>query len=164
MKDLLHESWPLVAVVALTVVLALQIPRRALFFTPVPVRAAKPYASFVSYDRDAYARLEQRVRMSWQVRAQGVDPGAGSHLDEFGLDEDMPPPAEMPLPGDFVSRGTSVATKAVPAPLLPPSVAETAALRPVSEPPDDDADARALRRELLELPQSLNEMQKEKTP
>ena len=48
MSRLVRDCWPLVAVVALTAILALQIPRKAIFFTPVPVAASEPFASFVA--------------------------------------------------------------------------------------------------------------------
>ena len=158
MRNLVHELWPLVAVVALTLVLALQIPRKALLFRPAPVSAGTPYASFVAYSPEAYARLMQRVRMSWQVRSQGVDPGAGSRVDELGLDEEAPPRAELALPASFsVSSPSSSAPAVAVVSLLPPSVADAAPPATLPVPPDDGAEARALRAELTELPQSLKE-------
>ena len=92
MRGLLRELWPLFAVVALTTVLALQIPRKALFFAPVPPRRQAPFASFATYGPQAYAQLVQKVRMSWQLRAQGFDATAASRVDELDLVEDYPPP------------------------------------------------------------------------
>ena len=158
MRNLVHELWPLVAVVALTLILALQIPRKALLFRPAPVSPNAPYASFVAYSPEAYARLMQRVRMSWQVRSQGVDPGAGSRVDELGFDEPPPPRAELALPASFSAPPPVSHASAVSAvPLLPPSVADAAPPTALPTPPDDGAEARALRAELTDLPQSLKE-------
>ena len=157
MRRLLHELWPLAAVVALTVVLALQIPRKALFFAPQPVRAVTPFASFVEYAPEVYDRLVQQVRMSWQVRAQGVDPGADSRVDELGGEEELPLPAELALPAAFVAAAPAVLPMSGAASLRPPSVADDEPPTPVPVAPDDDAEARALRADLIRLPASLQE-------
>ena len=160
MRRLLHEFWPLAAVVALTVVLALQIPRKALFFAPAPVHGVTPFASFVEYAPDVYDRLVQRVRMSWQVRAQGIDPGAGARVDEPGGEEEIPLPAELALPDAFLAASPAALPVTATVPLRPPSVADAVPPAPVPVAPDDTAEARALRADLVRLPLSLQE----KTP
>ena len=164
MRDFLRSVWPPVAVVAFTLVLALQIPRKALFFSAEPVAEPVSFASFAEFDANAYGRIVQKVRMSWQVRAQGIDPGAGSRVDDLGFDEAAPEPAALPLPGGFPVHAAVRPAPAAPAPLQPPSVADAGAPVAVPVAPDDGADARELRRELLALPLSLNEMQKESMP
>ena len=153
MKRLLHELWPLAAVVALTVTLALQIPRKALFFTPEPAAAPAPYATFVTYDATAYEALRQKVRMAWQMRGP-TGPALESRVDAFALVDETPGFAPLPLPREFAAPWTGTATASAPAaPLLPPSVADRAALTPVATAPDDAAEARAaLRADLLALP------------
>ena len=157
MRRLLHELWPLAAVVALTMVLALQIPRKALFFAPEPVRGVVPFVSFVEYAPEVYDRLMQRARMSWQVRAQGADPGAASRVDELGGEEELPLPAELLLPDAFAAAAPAALLRAGTASLWPPSVADAEPPAPVPGAPDDDAEARALRADLIRLPASLQE-------
>lgn len=153
MNRLLHELWPLGAVVALTVLLALQIPRKALFFAPVAARAPEPFAAFVSYDAAAYEAVMQKVRMSWQLGAR-TGPGVESRVDAFDVPEEPPPPEPLPLPRAFAVPWTSPLPPPEPVALLPPSRADAAPPAPVAAPPDD-ADERRLRAELLALPASL---------
>ena len=160
MRRFLHAAWPLAAVLALTFGLAVQIPRKALFFEPARRLETVPFASFVSYDAAAYGALVRKVRMSWQMRSRAAGPHVESPVDLVGLGEALPPPAELPLPRDFlVPRVDAPSAAAGPAPsLLPPSVADARRARPVSVPPDDGEDARArLRRDLLRLPDALRE-------
>ncbi|MGN0847525.1 MAG: hypothetical protein ACI4RA_09110 [Kiritimatiellia bacterium] len=158
MKRLVRDCWPLLAVVALTAVLALQIPRKALLFEPVGVTVPKPFASFVTYDAATYGAVVQRARMSWQVRGSTV-PTSESRIDAFDFVDDAPPLGALPLPDEFTARRAPGALDDGAVPLLPPSTADAAALVPVSVPPDDGADARrlrqALRADLLTLPESL---------
>lgn len=167
MSRFLHAVWPLVAVVSLTVLLVLQIPRKALSFRPgTPVRTV-PFASFVEYDAASYDALMRKVRMSWQVRAQGIDPRAGNHVEALGGDDEPPLPGRLGLPkGFFAVRGGAGAESpaAQKDPLLPPSVADAAPPRPVLSAPDDADVARALREELLTLPESLQEQEQEFNP
>lgn len=152
-----QELWPLAAVVALASVLALQIPRKALFFAPAQPEPAEVFATFAEYRPEAYAELVQKVRMSWQVRTHAVDPGAESRLDALEFDEEVPPPAALPLPGTFAARAPLPEPNFARPDLLPPTRADRTAPRPVAAPPDDAAEARALRADLLALPPSLQE-------
>ena len=103
--------------------------------------------------------------MSWQLRAQGFDATAASRVDELDLVEDYPPPPELGLPAGFARRPPAVSAAPASAPLLPPSVADAAPPRPVARPPDDGDEVRTLlRRELLEIPESLKETEKESMP
>ena len=165
MRNLLHQLWPLAAVVSLVAVLALQIPRKALLFTPVPERVPKPFASFVQYDARTYAALVQRARMSWQVRAPGDDPAADGREDDLGADAGEPPPAELPLPAEFsLRRAADVTASAASAALRPETAAIPPPATPVPVPPDDGAEADDLRRDLRELPDSLKTTEKEPMP
>lgn len=166
MRQFLHAVWPPAAVVALTVVLVLQIPRKALFFSSIPRMETVPFASFVAYDEAAYGALVRKVRMSWQVRSQTVDSRVESGLDAVGREEELLPPAELGLPsGFFAGRGAGTPVPSgARASLMPPSVADLEPPRPVAVSPDDDAAAKALRADLLVLPESLQEKEREKTP
>ena len=126
--------------------------------------------------QDAYisgAELAGRLGVSrtavWkamgQLRAQGFDATAASRVDELDLVEDYPPPPELGLPAGFARRPPAVSAAPASAPLLPPSVADAAPPRPVARPPDDGDEVRTLlRRELLEIPESLKETEKESMP
>ncbi len=155
MRRLFLKTWPLMAVVALTTTLALQIPRKALFFKPVAVDSPKPFASFMSYDAAAYEAVVQKARMSWQVR--GVRGRTfESHVDAFDfVEDDMPSLKPLGLPDEFARVRAPGTVAAMPVPLLPPSVADVSALVPVATPPKDDGETRRIRAELLELPESL---------
>jgi len=163
-RQFLHSVWPLASVCALTVVLSLQIPSRALFFRPANRLDTVPFASCVVYDARAYEALVRKARMSWQVRARGVDPRAESAVDAIGLEEAPPAPDALALPADFFSSSAASPRAERACPLAPPSVADAAPVRPVAAPPDDAAGARALRDELLTLPESLLEQEKEYRP
>lgn len=154
MKRLLHESWPLAAVVALTTILALQIPRKALFFEPVAARPPDPFASFVVYDAAAYEAVVQKVRMSWQMRG-AAGPAFESRVDAFDFAEDAPPRPPLGLPRAFSVPWTSDPQPPARVPLLPPSLADRAPLVPVPAPPDDTAEAHQIRADLLALPAAL---------
>ena len=154
MKRLLHENWPLVAVVALATILALQIPRKALFFEPVAARPPEPFASFVVYDAAAYEAVVQKVRMSWQMRG-AARPAFESRVDALDLSEDAAPRPPLGLPRAFSVPWTSDPPPPARASLLPPSLADRAPLVPVSAPPDDTAEARRIRADLLALPAAL---------
>ena len=154
MNRLLHESWPLVAVVALTTILALQIPRKALFFEPVAARPPEPFASFVVYDAAAYESVVQKVRMSWQMRG-AAGPAFESRVDAFDFAEDAPPRPALGLPRAFTVPWTSAPPPPARASLLPPSLADRAPLVPVPAPPDDAAEAHQVREDLLALPDTL---------
>ena len=96
MRRILHACWPLAAVVMFTVALALQIPRKALFFRPVKLERSVPYASFVEFGESEYAAIMQKVRMSWQVRSHGAGAYAESPIGALDPD-DEPPPAPLDL-------------------------------------------------------------------
>lgn len=154
MSRLIRDCWPLVAVVALTAILALQIPRKAIFFTPVPVVESEPFASFVAYDAETYESVLQRVRMSWQIRTAAENPYE-SRVDALDLGEEdlrFPP---LGLPAEFSAQRMAEPISVSRAPLLPPSLANRSALVPVAAPPDDHVELRALRADLLSLPESL---------
>lgn len=154
MKRFIHECWPLAAVVALTTILALQIPRKAIFFSPAPVSIARPFASFVTYDAAAYESVMQKVRMSWQMSGVAETPFE-SRVDALDFTEDVPEFRSLDLPSEF-SVGYEAEPVANPSvSLLPPSVADCSALVPVDDPPDDRQEANALRADLLSLPESL---------
>lgn len=154
MNRLVRDSWPLVAVVALSTILALQIPRKALFFTPVTVSESEPFASFVMYDAKSYESVIQRVRMSWQMRG-GAENAYESRVDALDFAEDVPNLPPLGLPSEFSSQRLDEPVTVAFTSLLPPSVADRSVLVPVATPPDDGQEARDLRVDLLSLPESL---------
>ena len=119
-----------------------------------PAAAPAPYATFVTYDATAYEALRQKVRMAWQMRGP-TGPALESRVDAFALMDETPAFAPLPLPRAFAAPWKGTATAPAPvAPLLPPSVADRAALTPVATAPDDAAEARAaLRADLLAFPE-----------
>lgn len=154
MRRIIHDCWPLAAVFALTTILALQIPRRAIFFAPVPVAPPTSFASFVTYDAATYELIMQKVRMSWQMRnaTESTFESRGDALDFVG---DEPRLSPLGLPPEFSVRRTFESIVPPPVPLLPPSVADRSALVPVAVPPDDGQETRDLRADLLSIPESL---------
>ena len=122
MRRFLHAWWPVAAVVLFTVTLVLQIPRKALFFQPRDVEPMEPFVSFVALDDGAYARLVQRIRMSWQIRGRPLAGGiADSRTDAFDFSSPLPPPAYLPLRAVAESSSMPSATPPPPPALLPPS-------------------------------------------
>ena len=96
MRELLHDWWPVAAVTLFTLLLVLQIPRKAIF-PPVPSEnAVAPFASFVTLDDDAYAAALQSVRMSWQLRARAQFSGVESRTAAFEFDDTPLPPLTLP--------------------------------------------------------------------
>jgi len=157
MRQLLHAVWPLMAVIAFTAALALQIPRKALFFQPAMTLSEPAFASFVEFDQAAYAKVMQQVRMSWQMRSKGGAARTESPLAVLDMAEESPPrPESMALPDSFFAgRGRSAPRiDAAQSALRPPTLAaprETLSLAA----PDDAEERRQLRTRLLELPPSL---------
>ena len=146
MRDVLHDWWPVAAVTLFTLLLVVQIPRKAIF-PPAPVEnAVTPFASFVTLDDDAYAAALQRVRMSWQLRSRAQLGGGESRTAAFEFDEPLPAPR---------------AASAAPAPLFPATLARSG-VEGLAEAAAASAHPRDA--ELLALPDSLQEKEKEKTP
>ena len=67
----------------------------------------------------------------------------------------LPPRPPLGLPRAFSVPWTSDPPPPARASLLPPSLADRAPLVPVSAPPDDTAEARRIRADLLALPAAL---------
>ena len=156
MRGIFHEWWPVAAVTLFTLVLVVQIPRKAIF-PPTPAEQdVEPFASFVTLDDDAYATALQRVRMSWQLRARTQLGGGESRTAAFEFDDPVPAPRALPVGAAFSApyRAPRAAPPA-PAPLLPASLARSGV-----EGLAEAAEAAGLPRdaELLELPDSLQEM------
>ena len=160
MRDVLHDWWPVAAVTLFTLLLVVQIPRKAIF-PPSPEESDEaPFASFVTLDDDAYAAALQRVRMSWQLRARTQLSGGESRTTAFDFDEPTPAPRTLPVGAAFASPyRVPRAEPPPPAPLLPATLAQSGVegLAEAAEAAGRPRDA-----ELLELPDSLQE--KEKTP
>lgn len=154
MRRLIHDCWPLAAVVALTTILALQIPRKAIFFSPASVAAVRPFASFVTYDSAAYESVMQKVRMSWQMSGVAETPFE-SRVDALDFTEDVPEFRSLDLPSEFTVGHVAESVEVPQTPLLPPSVADHSALAPVAAPPDDGQEKVELRADLLSIPESL---------
>lgn len=162
MRDFIHDWWPVGAVTLFTLFLVLQIPRKAIF-PPMPAEEdVTPFASFVTLDDDAYAAALQRVRMSWQLRARAQLSGGESRTAAFEFDESIPAPRALPVGAAFAVpyRAPRVAPSA-PVPLLPATLARSGVegLAEAAEAAGRPRDA-----ELLALPDSLQEKEKEKTP
>ena len=122
MRQFLHSWWPVAAVVLFTTTLVLQIPRQALFFSPVAVDPAEPFVSFVSFDDEAYKLLLRRIRMSWQMRGRSLASGiADSRMDAVDFSSPLPPPTYLPFRGVASSASVPVAKPSLPQTLLPPS-------------------------------------------
>lgn len=154
MKRFLHRVWPSLAVVALSAVLALQIPRKALFFTPVAPAEVKPFASFVTYDDEAYASILQKTRMSWQVRG-AMGRTRESHVDAFDFIEELPAMQPLGLPHEFERIEAPTFVTSSPMPLLPPSFADANELVPIAVSPEGDIGKYRRSAELLEIPESI---------
>jgi len=155
MKDILHDWWPVAAVTLFTLLLVLQIPRKAIF-PPAPAESAvEPFASFVTLDDDAYAAALQRARMSWQLRARTQLSGGESRTTAFEFDEPLPAPRTLPVGAAFAApyRAPRLAPPA-PAGLLPATLARSGVegLAQAAA-----AAARPRDAELLALPDSLKE-------
>ena len=135
MTRFLHAWWPVAAVVAFTAVLVLQIPRKALFYTPRPAETPEPFVSILALDDEAYATLVRRMRMSWQMRGRSFSGGiADSRTDPFDFAEADPPPAYLPLKA---ASGAAFPAPEIPlASLMPRSLGE--AMPPI---PQASADA-----------------------
>lgn len=152
--------WQPIVVLAFACVLALQIPRRALFFKPVRTPEVQPFASFVFYAPEAYGKLMQKVRMSWQVRTP-ID--ADENLVEPMPWSELPaPPAPLAVDTRFLTQtGAAPSAKPVRPALLPPSLAAPALTPlPRTRANDDPALVRTTRDladELLQIPDSLAE-------
>lgn len=154
MRRILHACWPLAAVVAFTAALALQIPRKALFFRAVAQERPAPFASFTEFGAAEYAAIMQKVRMSWQMRSHGAGALAESQIGVLDLGEESQPPEPLELPGSFFAHHALEQPAAPSVPLSPPSLAPAEEL-PQLAPPDDTAEALRLRDQLLVLPESL---------
>lgn len=156
MRRFLHACWPLAAVVAFTAALALQIPRKALFFRPVALERTAPFASFREFSAAEYAAIMQKVRMSWQMRSHGAGAHAESQIGVLDMGEDSPPPEPLELPGSFFARRAIEQPAAPSVSLAPPSLAPAVEL-PQLVPQDVATEAaRRFRDQLLVLPASLH--------
>ena len=151
MSEILHNWWPVAAVTLFTLFLVVQIPRKAIF-PPMPAEGmSEPFASFVTFDDDAYEEVRKRAAMSWQVDAGTKFSGMKNRLT-FEFDEPSPAPRILPMGVEFSIpyRAPDIAP-ASPAPLLPATFARSGAEGPAAAavPPFDE--------ELLALPDSLQE-------
>lgn len=112
---------------ALTVFLALQIPRKALFPHLRKGRSLPPpFASYVELGADEYANRMKLARMAWQVRARAA--GRLDLEENTPLDDEVfaPPQSSFALPS--MPCPPPVKVEALPLPALaPPSMASPAA-------------------------------------
>lgn len=125
MKQLFHNYWQVVAVVFFTTVLALQIPRRALLFSPQRTAEPQAYASFIEISPEVYGELVDKVRMSWQQRrARNGGTGLDSRVGEFTFVDPMPAPEYLPRGGvKAPAHAGRVEAPYSPALLLPSTLA-----------------------------------------
>lgn len=128
MKVKFRNAWPVAAVVSLSAILAMQIPRKALFFTPRRFDPPRPCAAFVEISPEVYGQLVDKVRMSWQQRPKMTGIGLESRVGGFTPDVPPPEPEYLPFhvpPPDVPFSAAPDAPSAAQAPLMPPSLATT---------------------------------------
>ena len=132
----------ILVLIAVTVFLALQIPRKALF--PHEQRGRRPRpapaAAYVELGEEEYANRMKLARMAWQVRARAA--GRLDLEDDTPLVEEAPPPPPPMLLRPSAPPPPSVAAEPVAElSLAPPSVA---APPPKELPPIEDRRRDAL--------------------
>lgn len=99
MKRLLHDGWPVLAVLLFAAFLAAQIPVASLTAKPSEEPPPAPAAAFVTFDDRAYARVVRRLRMSWQVGGRTLLSGrSDSRTGVFDFSAPLPPPSFLPAP------------------------------------------------------------------
>ncbi len=120
---------------ALTVFLALQIPRKALFPHMRKGRPqTPPFAAYVDLGEEEYAKRMKLARMAWQVRARAagrLDLEDGTPLAEEPIE---PPPLRLDMPA--IPPPPELLAEPLRTPsLAPPSVAapESAPLPPLED-------------------------------
>lgn len=157
MKKLFHNYWQVVVVAFFTIVLALQIPRRALLFAPQKYVSPAVYASFITIDPQVYSNMIDKVRMSWQQRARSAGRGLDSRVGEFDFEDPLPPPEYLARESRVPCLPTSINVEAfVPSvALLPPTMAYSHGTRLPAFTVQSTADPR--KSDLLEWPDSLKE-------
>jgi len=161
MRDVIHEWWPVAAVTLFTLLLVTQIPRKVIFPPTPDEGTVTPFASFVTLDDDAYVAALQNVCPSWLVRPRAQLGGGEGRTTAFEFGEPIPEPRTLPAGAAFtVPYHAPYAAPYAPAPLLPPTLARSG----VEGLAEAAAAARPRDAELLELPDSLQEKRKEKTP
>lgn len=149
MSHVWSRAWSLVAVILLTVILTLQIPRKALFFVPAHPRSSKPFVSFVTFKQPLYDELLQRAQMSWQTRRLVRGNSSDGLTDAF---QAFPEPAlpKQVQPADLFWTPPHALTHPSPLNLFPPSVALPTDLTPRTETTNETD--YILHQELLALP------------
>ena len=162
MRGVIHEWWPVAAVTLFTLLLVTQIPRKAIFPpTPDEEGSVTPFASFVTLDDDAYVAALQKVCPSWLLRPRAQLGGGEGRTTAFEFGEPIPEPRTLPAGAAFsVPYHAPHTASHAPAPLLPPTLARSG-VEGLAEAVEA---ARPRDAELLELPDSLQEKGKEKTP
>lgn len=142
------------ALIALTVVFASQLPRRALFFKPRAEKALVPSAAFVTLSDATYREALARARATaWSRRSTKWTEGAEDvEKAFFSAEEVLSPPEPLPLPDVFQTRSVGLAgyqpiyepatlcpvSFAAPAPTaLPPMAARPATTDRIAPEADD---------------------------
>lgn len=126
MKVRFRNAWPVAAVVFLSTLLAMQIPRKALFFTPRRFPSPQSCAAFVEISPEVYGQLVDKVRMSWQQRPKMAGMGLESRVGGFTPDDPPPEPEYLPFAGHRPTGPfdmAAAAPSAAMAELMPPSLA-----------------------------------------
>ncbi len=120
---------------AVTVFLALQIPRKAIFpHVREHISSRPPHASYVELGEEEYANRMKLSRMAWQVRARAA--GRLDMEDGTPLVEEIPVPPPPFFGGPSAPPSPSVRVEPYrPASLAPPSLA---APDPAPLPPLED--------------------------
>ena len=130
----------ILVLIAVTVFLALQIPRKALFPHDRGRRhRPAPAAAYVELGEEEYANRMKLARMAWQVRARAA--GRLDLEDDTPLVEEAPPPPPMLLRPSAPPPPSVAAEPVAELSLAPPSVA---APPPKELPPIEDRRRDAL--------------------
>ena len=72
LKAFLREMWPVAVTAAGAVIIACELPRKAIFQEKLENEHLTTWASFVSFDETTCARILADARAAWQVRAAAL--------------------------------------------------------------------------------------------
>ncbi len=100
LKTFVRELWPAAATVSGAVLIACELPRKAIFQERLETARPAPWASFVKFDEAQCAALLANARASWQVRAAALSHDSSGH----GLFDGVDSLAEGDNPGYEIER------------------------------------------------------------
>ncbi len=166
MSGFIHNYWQYIFVVICVVLLGLEIPRKAIFFKPLPEQTVSPFASYVTFDENTYAELMKRIQVSWKVR-QGTIAGRvtdiGGDIEALVLAQDKYPFEFLPM-NEFLPRSTDFLPRnklIIPHRSFKPKSLASAAAKEFASAVDfkDERsdDKLNMRRSMIEIPDSLKD-------